>query len=200
MTPDEYFNFSNSVNKKRYDALHAFFVDKLSATDAARKFGYTKSSFYSVVRDFREYLRENPKEDYFFKEAVPGRKPGRENELKELIISLRKKNNSIEDIVAFLNSKSYDVGYRTVYNVLHQAGFSRLPRRDKESKKQLELPAIKAPIAEKLDWEPEKFFSSHTGLFAFLPIIFRMAFTALLKAHPILSRRLSAECPQFFVS
>jgi hypothetical protein len=181
MTPDEYFNFSNCVNKKRYDALHSFFVDKLPATDAARKYGYTKSSFYSVIRDFREHLRESPKEDYFFKEAVLGRRPEREDDLKELIISLRKKNNSIEDIVAFLNSRSYDVGYRTVYNVLDEAGFARLPRRDKVSKKQLELPVMKAPIAEKLDWEPEKFFSSHTGLFTFLPILFRYGIHRIIE-------------------
>jgi hypothetical protein len=181
MTPEEYFDFSNSVSKKRYDALRAFFVDRMPAEAAARKFGYTKASFYSVIRGFRQYLKEDHCEDYFFKEAVLGRKPGMEDGLNELIISLRKKNNSVEDIVAFLNSKSFEAGYRYVYSVLQQAGFSRLPRRDKVSKKRLEFVAIKAPVAEKLDWEPEKFFSSHTGLFAFLPILFRYGIHRIIE-------------------
>jgi hypothetical protein len=181
MTPEEYFNFSSCVNKKRYDALHSYFVDRLSAEDAAKKHGYRLSSFYSLIRDFRAWLKENEKEDFFFKDTVLGRKPGSGDDLKKLIISLRKKNNSIEDIVALLNSKSYDVGYRTVYNVLHEAGFARLPRRDKVSKKQLELPPLKAPVAEKTDWEPEKFFSSHTGLFAFLPVLFRFGIHRIIE-------------------
>jgi len=181
MTPEEYFDFSNAVNKKRYDALHDFFVDKLPAAEAAEKNGYTTSSFYSVIRDFREYLKEDNREDYFFKEAVSGRKPGKDDDLEDLIISLRKKNNSVEDIVAILNSKSYEVGYRYVYNILYEAGFARLPRRCKLTKKQLELPPIKAPVAEKLGWDAEKFFSSHTGLFAFLPILFRYGIHRIIE-------------------
>jgi len=181
MTPEEYFDFSTSVNKKRYDALRAFFVDKLSAAEAAEKHGYTTSSFYSVIRDFREHLKENDREDYFFKQAALGRKPGKDDELEDLIISLRKRNNSVEDIVTILHSRSYDVGYRYVYNILCDEGFARLPRRSKESKKQLELPPIKAPVAEKLDWEAEKFFSSHTGLFAFLPIIVRYGIHRIIE-------------------
>jgi hypothetical protein len=45
MTPDEYFSFSDCVNKKRYDALRAFFVDNLPAAEAAGKHGYKLSSF-----------------------------------------------------------------------------------------------------------------------------------------------------------
>ena len=38
MTPKEYFEFSASVNKKQYDALHVFFMGGLSATEAAAKY------------------------------------------------------------------------------------------------------------------------------------------------------------------
>jgi hypothetical protein len=181
MIPDEYFNFSDSVSKKRYDALRTFFVDKVPAADVAKKYGYKLSSFYSLTRDFRSFLKENDKDDFFFKDSVSGRKPGKEDDLAELIISLRKKNNSVEDIVAILNAKSYEVGYRYVYNILRDAGFAKLQRRDKFSKKQLELPRLKAPVAEKLDWDAEKFFSSHTGLFAFLPIIARFGIDRIIE-------------------
>jgi hypothetical protein len=173
MTPDEYFIFDQSVNKKRYDALHAFFVNRLSANEVAEKYGYTLVSFYSLIRDFRRYLKENHEEDFFFKGIVLGRKPGKAGDLKEMIISLRKMNFSAEDIAGIANSKDYKVSYGLVYNTLREAGFARLPRRSEASKKQLELPPMNAPVAEKLTWNPEKFFSSHTGLFAFLPILAR---------------------------
>lgn len=184
MTPDEYFVFNRSVNRKRYDALHDFFVNRLPATEVAAKYGYTLTSFYSLIRDFRKYLKENRKEDFFFKDTVLGRKPGRDDDLKEMVISLRKMNFSAEDIVGIANSKSYEVSYGFVYNILREAGFARLPRRSDASKKQLELPVLKAPEAEKLAWKPEKFFSTHTGLFAFLPVIIRYDIHRIIERSP----------------
>jgi hypothetical protein len=90
-------------------------------------------------------------------------------------------NFSIEDIVGIANSKSYDVSYALVYKTLQSEGFSRLPRRSKVDKVQLELPSIKAPIAGRLQWKPEKFHSSHTGLFVFLPIIYRYGIHHLIE-------------------
>jgi len=181
MTPEEYFMFNQSVNKKRYDALHAFFVNGLPAAGVAAGYGYTLPSFYSLIRDFRKYLKEAHQEDFFFKDTVLGRKPGMEDDLKEMIISLRKMNFSAEDIVGIANSRSYEVSYGYVYTVLRGAGFARLPRRSEQSKKQLELPPMKAPVAEKLEWSPEKFFSSHTGLFAFLPVIVRYGIHRMIE-------------------
>ena len=181
MTPEDYFIFNQSVNKKRYDALHAFFVNRLPAADVAEKFGYTLSSFYSLVRDFRSYLKEEQREDFFFKETVLGRRPGKEDDLNEMIISLRKMNFSAEDIVGIANSKSHETSYGYVYNTLRSAGFARLPRRSDLLKKQLELPPMKAPVAEKLAWHTEKFFSAHTGLFAFLPVIIRFGIHRIIE-------------------
>jgi len=189
MKPEEYFNFNKSVNRKRYDALHAFFINSLSAGEAAHSFGYTLPSFYSLVRDFRKYLKEGHDEDFFFKDTVLGRKPGVDDDLKEMIISLRKMNFSIEEIVGIANSKSFDISYGFVYKLLHSEGFARLPRRSEVTKKQLELPAIKAPMSEKLRWKVEKFQSSHTGLFAFLPVIMRYGIHHLIEQSSYPSTR-----------
>jgi predicted DNA-binding protein YlxM (UPF0122 family) len=40
------------VPKKRYDALHAFFADRLPVAEVAEKYGYTQSSLYSLIRHF----------------------------------------------------------------------------------------------------------------------------------------------------
>ena len=112
---------------------------------------------------------------------MPGRKPAKKEELEELIISLRKKNYAIEEIVGIANSKSYSVSYATVYNTLKKEGFARLPRRSAIDKKHLEQPSIKAPVAAKLEFNGEKFHSSHTGLFAFLPVIHKYGIDALIE-------------------
>jgi hypothetical protein len=172
MTPKEYFK-QQSASKKRYDALRTFFVDNTPASQVAKIYGYTLASFYSLIRDFRKYLNEKHQEDFFFKEAVPGRKPRKNEDLKDLVIRLRKKNFSTKDIVTIVNSMSYQTSYWPVYQTLLDDGFARLPRRSAETKQQLELPQIKAPVSIKLEWEDEKFHSSSSGLFAFMPIIYK---------------------------
>jgi hypothetical protein len=172
MTPKEYFKSQSSVNKRRYDALHDFHVNKISAAKVAEKYGYTVSAFYTLSRDFVKHLKKNPNEDFFFKNPVLGRKPEKRDSLTELAVSLRKKGYSVQEIVSIANSKSYNVSYWPVFQILKKEGFSRLQRRGIKEKKQLELAPIKAPAAEKIDFKPEKFQSSHTGLFAFMPIIY----------------------------
>jgi len=171
MTPEKYFKSVQSVNKKRYDALHDFFVNHLPASEVAAKYGYTRLTFYSIIRDFRQYLKEGHQEDYFFKNNTLGRKPSQDQTLKELIISLRKKNFAVEEIVCMVNAKGYNVSYQFVYQLLCKEGFARLPRRSRAMKKQLATTPMKAPVAGKLTWSAEKFQSSHSGLFAFLPVI-----------------------------
>ena len=109
MSPYSYFEQIDIVNKKKYDALRAFFFEKMSAKDVAQHYGYTVSSLYSLARDFREYLKNDTVEDFFFKDVVLGRKANACEELKEMIIGLRKQNFSAEEIVSILNSKTYKV-------------------------------------------------------------------------------------------
>jgi transposase len=181
MTPKEYFESQSSVSKKRYDAMRDFFVNKCSAAEAAAKYGYTLSSFYTAVRDFRKHLKKNNGEDYFFKDVALGRKPAQKEGLKELVISLRKKNHSVEEIVGIANAQSYQVSYWPVYQMLQKEGFSRLPRRKIDDRKKMSLPPIKAPVAEKLVLKPQKFHSSNTGIFAFLPIIHKYGIHTVIE-------------------
>jgi len=151
--------------------LRAFFFEKRPAEEVANTYGYSLSSFYSLTRDFRRHLKQNPMEDIFFKEVVLGRKENKQEGLEDMIIGLRKHNFSTEDIVGIVNSKGYNVSYGYVYKLLNSEGFARLPRRGRQEKKKLLLPKIKAPIAGMLDFRNEKFHSASTGIFAFLPFI-----------------------------
>ncbi len=171
MEPFSYFERNDIINKRRYDALHDFFYNKIPAEKVARTYGFTLSSFYSLIRDFRKYLNKNSQDDFFFKEIKYGRKQLLIKELDDIIITLRKNNFSAEEIVGIVNSKDYNISYGYVYSLLKKEGFARLPRRGKEDKKNSSIPNIKAPIACQLEFNKEKFYSTSTGLFVFLPII-----------------------------
>jgi hypothetical protein len=156
-------------------------VSKRSAAEVADANGYTLSSFYSLVKEFRKHLKAGQKEDFFFKEPVYGRKPSKEDDLKEFIISLRKMNYSAQEIVGIANSKSYDISYGFVFKILKAEGFARLPRRCVLEKERLEKPPVKAPEAGKLMWKKEKFHSSHTGLFTFLSVIYQYGIHRIIE-------------------
>lgn len=171
MEPYAYFSNLEIVNKKRYDALRAFFFEQLPAEHVASTYGYSLSSLYSLTRDFRRHLKEDHNKDFFFKDVSLGRKSKQPEDLISMIIGLRKQNFSAEDIVGIVNAKNYNVTYGYVYKLLNNEGFARLPRRGANEKKKLELPKIKAPIAAQLDFENEKFHSRSTGVLTFLPYI-----------------------------
>ena len=142
MEPEEYFESNQLIIKRRYDALFDIFKNKLPAEEVAKKYGYELSTIYSLTRDFRKHLKENHKEDFFFKNTSLGRKPNKDENLKELITSLRKKNHSAEEIVGIVQSKSYNVSYWTVFRTLCDEGFARLPRRSVAEKKVSEIKEI----------------------------------------------------------
>ncbi len=171
MEPVEYFQNMEIVNKKRYDALRAFFFEKRPAREVALTYGYSLSSLYSLTRDFRGHLQHGPDEDFFFKEVILGRREIKREDLEDLVIGLRKANFSVEDILGIVHSKGYPVSYGYVYKLLNDEGFARLPRRGAVEKKKLELPQIQAPVAGPLKLKDEKFHCGSTGLFAFLPFI-----------------------------
>lgn len=175
MEPYDYFLNMDMVNKKRYDALRAFFFEKRPAQQVADIYEYSLSSFYSLTRDFRLHLKKNPEEDIFFKETLLGRKENKPEDLEDMITGLRKHNFSVEDIVGIVNSKGHKVSYGYVYKLLDNEGFARLHRRSRPEKRNLELPKIKAPIAGTLEIADEKFYSGSTGIFTFLPIITQYA-------------------------
>lgn len=168
-----YFASLDILNKKKYDALRAFYFDKRPAEDVAKEFGYSLFSLYSLARDFRKHLKQNPDEDYFFKNTVMGRKAISLEGLDNMIIGLRKQNFSSEDIVGIVNSNGYKVSYGYVYKLLNKEGFARLPRRSRPEKKKLELPKMSAPVSRMLEISHEKFHSGSTGIFAFLPYIIK---------------------------
>src|SRR3990170_5880374 len=84
----------NSTHRQ-YEALRAFFVERLPSAQAAARFGYSPGSFRILCHQFRQ----NPDRDFFLppRRKAPTALPPKDS-LHEQIVALRKQNLSIYDI------------------------------------------------------------------------------------------------------
>lgn len=182
MEPFDYFSSQQPVIKKKYDALRDFYYNGEDADTVAKRYGYTLSAFYSLTKDFRKYLIKEPQEDYFFKSRVQGRKHEEPIEgIDKLIIDMRKKNYSAHDILQHLQASGHKVSYQYIYQLLRSEGFAKLPRRSRREKASLEVPKLKAPVAEEISFQEESFLTSSAGLLCFLPYIHRYGIIDLIE-------------------
>src|SRR5512135_2532981 len=115
---------SNSTHRQ-YEALRAFFVEGVPSAEAARRFGYTPGSFRDLVHQFRNQL----KRDFFVPSAREGRPPGKQERLREHVVTLRKQNLSVHDISRALAREGESLSPAAVAVILEEEGFARLPRR-----------------------------------------------------------------------
>ena len=172
MNAHTYFASTGSPTKRKYDALKDFFQHGLKAEDVAKKYRYTLSSFYTLSRDFTKHLKTGDGDGFFFKKTVQGRKKKpNKSQLDNLVISLRKQNHSIEDIVTMAISKNLGTSYGYVYKLLDKEGFARLPRRNKVFKSKQTIGKIDAPVARSLEIANEHFTTNQANLLCFLPIL-----------------------------
>ena len=113
---------------RQYEALRAFYVERLPAKTVAARFGYTISAFNSLRRDFARRHRATE----YFREAV--RKPwskgaSKKSRLRGTIVELRKQYWSIYDIADELQRQGQTLHPSAIFRILHCEGFGKLPRR-----------------------------------------------------------------------
>ena len=138
MEPVTFFLQPKSVAHKQYEALRMYYVEEISAHEVADRFGYTYRAFTSLVSSFRGKLSQNP-HSLFFVENTPGRKVSTETlGAKSVIIDMRKKYYSVPDIKVALDGLGQSISEKNIYNIVAAEGFSRLPRRTKLVKQQLD--------------------------------------------------------------
>lgn len=170
---ENYFLQPKTVVQKQYEALRMFFVEKIPGQNVAKHFGYTYRGFTTIVSNFRKEIQKvDNSDDLFFMIKKKGRKRKEQvSDSKDLVVSLRKKYYSIEDIKTTLDSKGYDISEKTIYNILKEDGFTRLPRRTKLLKENIEPPGIKAETSMSIDFSNEKFKSSGAGILCLMPYL-----------------------------
>jgi transposase-like protein len=158
---------SNSTHRQ-YEALRAYFVDQLSSTEVARRFGYTPGSFRVLCHQ----LRQDPKREFFLPPQKGPQVAPKTERLRDQVIALRKQNFSIYDISRILEEATHPLSAVGVSLILKEEGFARLPRRRDEERVEGHRPEV-ADVADvrKLDLSPRRFRTQFGGLFLFLPYL-----------------------------
>ena len=181
--PDEvldYFLKPELATHKQYDAIRAFYVDKLSAEEVAEIYGYQPNTIYSIARNFKEKLKECKElgEDPFFKELRVGPKEtNREDKNVKLIVEYRKKMLSIPEIAILMAGQGYPMSTWLIWQILIENGFTRMPKRDKETIEETQKNSnyahlVTAPEATVIEFNKEIAIPTKgAGILCFLLII-----------------------------
>ena len=170
-----------NATHRQYEALRAYFVDKVPSREAASRFGYTPGSFRVLCHEFRS----DPAREFFLPERARARATERPapkaSRLRAKVVALRKQNLSVYDISAVLAEDGEALSPPAVWAVLSEEGFSRLPRRADEERPRRVGPAP-APVADirAADFSPRQFRTDVGGLFLFVPWLAQVGFDQLM--------------------
>jgi Transposase DDE domain len=173
--------------QRQYEALRAFFLDRLTSAEVARQFGYSPGAFRVLCHDFRRGLLPD-----FFTVTRPGpREQPKKSKARDQVLALRKRNYSIYDISRALKEQGISLGATAVREILAEEGFAPLPRRLDE-----ERPAFIGPTTEAVAdvrsfvLSPREFTTRVGGLFLFLPDLIRLDCEALAQSTKLPGSRM----------
>jgi len=112
------------VNQRRYEALRAWFAGGASQAEVGERFGYTRSTMASLVRDHRA-----GRLDLFAPPGRPGPKSApAKDRARARVIELRRDGLSVHEISARLRAEGTPLNRTGVGQILSEEGFGRLLR------------------------------------------------------------------------
>src|SRR6266545_4298299 len=167
-----FFTEPEHPRQRQYEALRAFFVEKLPSAEAARRFGYQPGSFRILCWRFRHEMDRE-----FFRDIPHGPKTQpRKDAVRERIVDLRKQNYSVYDIRDELErAGGARLGATAIQEVLRDEGFTRLPRRLDEERLLRPRPAADQIADVRAFSLKERSFTTHAGgIFLLLPLLARL--------------------------
>ena len=180
--------FLNPVNAlhRQYEALRAFYVDKVPGKEVAARFNYTPGSFRLLCHQFRQ----DPHLPFF----LPNRHAPRATTAAtpktpvqhERVIALRKQNCSIYDIQRALQERHEPLSAPAIWKILTAHGFAKLPRRaDEERPRDARVavaPVAVAPVADARAFSltPRQWRTEFGGLFLFIPLLVALRFEEVM--------------------
>lgn len=170
-----------NATHRQYEALRAYFVDKLSSAEVARRFGYSPGSFRVLTHQFRQ----NPKRAFFLSPQKGPQASPKTDPVRDQVVAFRKQNCSIYDISRILEERGQKVSAVTVSLLLKEEGFARLPRRKDEERLPGPRPEV-AAVADvaRLDLSVRRFRTQFGGLYLFMPYLAEIPLEQLLEgAH-----------------
>ncbi|MCA1680024.1 MAG: hypothetical protein LC777_14300 [Actinobacteria bacterium] len=197
----EYFCEPLEPAQRRYEALRAYFVEGLAASEVAARFGYTPAVVHQMASDLRAGRSA------FFLDSKPGPKgPAKSGRVRDQVLSLRAKDHSIEEIAAALRATGTPVSAQTVWAILQSEGLERLGRRG-AAERGAPPPRLTPVKAAALGGWPtgSVLHCDHAGLFLLAPAIVELGLdelvgscaypsTSVLSAWHSLGTLLLAKC------
>src|SRR5215472_6694426 len=151
------------------------FRRRISSQQAAERFGYSHGSFRVLCHHFR---RSQPD---FFRDLKPGpRSQPKKDAVRQLILVMRKQNLSVYDIERSLKDNGTPLSVTAIWEILHEEGFARLPRRQDEERPDSLRPSA-AAVADRREFSLLPRTTQFGGRFLFLPFLARCGFPELVK-------------------
>lgn len=168
----------NGVTHRQYEALRAYFVEKLDSHVAAARFGYSPGAFRVLCCEFRK----DPARQFFLPPAKGSTEAPKADAARELAVSLRKQNLSVYDISRALEEAGTPLSPVAVNLILKEEGFAKLPRRREDERLFAARPSA-AAVADvrDLDLSSRRFHTKFGGLFLFLPYLATLPFDLLMS-------------------
>ncbi len=168
--------------QRRYEALRAYFVEELSASEIVERFGYGKASVQTLISQYR-------KDDLsgLFAQARPGpKRQPKKDAARDLAIRLRQGRHGLDEIVAELERAGTPLSRTALWEVLREAGLARIgkPAAPPPSSPEPErLRAAKVHVLGEDEWpQAGSVSTAHAGLFLLLPELLELDLPGLVKA------------------
>ncbi|MCP4258953.1 MAG: hypothetical protein GY774_15830 [Planctomycetes bacterium] len=165
--------------QRQYEALRAYFIDHLPAKEVAERFGYTSGAFHVLCHKFRH----DPQRTFFVEtQRGPKFSPKRDRS-RNRVIALRKKNYSVQDIHLALTQEGLSLSPASIWKILTEEGFAKLPRRKDEERPQRPRPD-KANYADirQLSLAPRVIETRFGGVFLLMSLLANMKLHQIPKA------------------
>lgn len=168
----------STPTQRQYEALRAYFVDRLPSAEAARRFGYTPGSFRVLCHSFRH----QPECTFFVEPSRGPQSAPKSDQARSHVLALRKQNHSIYEIAEALEREGHPLSTAAVSKILREEGFARLPRRaDEERPAATRATAADVADVRALDLSPRTLRTRYGGLFLFLPALLRVDLDQMLR-------------------
>jgi transposase len=161
----EYFTQPAEPAQRRYEALRAYFVEELSASEVAARFGYSPAVVHQMASELRSGKAA------FFASSKPGPKGPRKTErIRDRVLALRATERSVTEIAQALTVAGTPVSAQTVWAILAAEGLERLERRP-AAERGAPPPRLEPVKARAIPGWPAglKLPCDHAGLFLLVP-------------------------------
>lgn len=126
----KFFLEPKTAMQRKYEALRMYFVERQSSKKVAKKFGYTNGAFRIMCHVFRK----DPNKKFFLENKPGPRFAPKKDKARIRVIALRKQNYSTEDISRLLRNEGITLSAVSIWAILHEEGFEKLPRRYDEAR------------------------------------------------------------------